>query len=157
MPAKPLLDFDFLKNQEIKFGIEEIRKINPQRFEMEHLNAIIHLDLQKETLAGYKDVTENEFWVKGHLPDRPLLPGVIMLEAGAQLSSFYFHTVVKDAPFFGFAGLDDVRFRGTVIPGNRLYLAGKAIYVKRNRGYFHTQGIVDGKVVFDSKVLGMAV
>ena len=156
MPTKPLLDFDFLSNQPVQYGIEEIRKRNPQRYEMEHLTAIVHLDSENQIIGGYKEVTEDEFWVKGHIPGQPLLPGVIMLEAGAQLSSFIFHSLIKDAPFFGFAGLDEVRFRGTVKPGNRLFLMAKGINVKRRRGYFYTQGMVDGKLIFEAKVLGMA-
>ncbi len=156
MPPQPILPFDFLKSQDIKFPIEEIRTRNQQRYEMEHLTAIIHFDREKQVVAGYKDVTDQEFWVRGHLPGRPLLPGVIMLEASAQLCSFFQLTIQPDAPFFGFGGLDDVRFRGTVVPGDRLYLVAQALDIKPRRGYYQTQGFVNGKMVVESKVLGIA-
>lgn len=157
MPAKLFLDYEFLTSQPVIHGMDKIRSINPQRYEMEHLSAIVYYNEEEGLVAGYKDVKDDEFWVRGHLPERPLLPGVIMLEAGAQMSSIYYHMVLKDMPFFGFAGLDDVRFRGTVTPGDRLYLIAKKLKIQRNRGYFAVQGIVDGKLVFQAKVLGMVV
>src|SRR6516225_5001932 len=68
---------------------EAIRAVNPQRFEMEQLTAIVHVDTTQELLAGYKDVRADEFWARGHMPGAPLLPGVLMCEAAAQLCSFY--------------------------------------------------------------------
>ena len=54
---------------------------------MEHLNGVNYYD-HNGKIVGYKDVREDEFWVEGHIPGRPLLPGVIMIEAAAQLASF---------------------------------------------------------------------
>ena len=69
--------------------IHEIRRWNKQRFEMEQLTAIVYEDTQRGACVGYKDVTKNEFWVRGHMPVMPLMPGVMMCEAAAQLSSFF--------------------------------------------------------------------
>ena len=55
----------------------------PQRFEMEQLTAIIHIDVENKLIVGYKDIEAGEFWVRGHMPDYPLLPGVLMCEAAA--------------------------------------------------------------------------
>jgi len=157
MAGKLLLEYEFLEKQPVLFGIEEIRAINPQRHEMEQLNAVIYLDREEKLVAGYKDVREDEFWVKGHLPGRPLLPGVLMIEAGAQLSSFCYHKIIDQPRFFGFAAVNEAKFRGTVVPGDRLYLVAKAIDIRPSRGYFQTQGIVRGKLVFEAKVMGMPV
>ena len=78
-----------------------------------------------------------------------------MLEAGAQLSSFCYHHCVTRPVFFGFAALNDVRFRGTVVPGDRLYLISHCLDLRPSRGYFQTQGLVNGRMVFEAKVLGM--
>ena len=78
-----------------------------------------------------------------------------MLEAGAQISSFCYHKCVEQPVFFGFAGVNDVRFRGPVVPGDRLYLIAQGLNLRPSRGYFQTQGIVNGKIVFEAKVLGM--
>ena len=56
---------------------------------MEQLTAIVHVDPEKHLVAGYKDVGNDEFWVRGHMPGYPLMPGVLMCEAAAQLCSYY--------------------------------------------------------------------
>jgi len=103
---------------------EEIRKYNPQRFEMEQLTAVVLDDVQRGICVGYKDISPREFWVRGHMPGMPLMPGVIMCEAAAQLCSYHVqkHNLLG-AEMVGFGGLDDVRFRGTVLPGDRLVIA----------------------------------
>src|SRR5712692_6806954 len=71
---------------------EGIRRVNRQRFEMEQLTAIVHIDREQNLIAGYKDVGPDEFWVRGHMPGYPLMPGVMMCEAAAQLCSYYLMT-----------------------------------------------------------------
>src|ERR1700692_3056965 len=89
----------------------EIRRVNPQRFEMEHLNAIVHMDREKHIIVGYKDVRPDEFWVRGHMPGYPVLPGVLMCEAAAQLCSYYVVAIgMLEGDFIGFGGLEHVRF-----------------------------------------------
>jgi len=92
--------------------IEVIRRYNPQRFEMEQLTAIVYDDVENGICAGYKDVTPDEFWLRGHMPGMPLMPGVIMCEAAAQLSAYYVqrHNLM-DGKMLGFGGLDQVRFQ----------------------------------------------
>ncbi len=103
--------------------IEEIRKYNPQRYEMEQLTAIVYEDTERHACVGYKDLAEDEFWVRGHMPDYPLMPGVIMCEAAAQMSSYYVgkYALMKDS-MVGFGGLEEVRFRGIVRPGQRFII-----------------------------------
>jgi 3-hydroxyacyl-[acyl-carrier-protein] dehydratase len=113
---------------------EEIRKYNPQRFEMEQLTAIIHEDLTRHVCAGYKDVTLNEFWVRGHMPNMPLMPGVVMLEAAAQMCSYFSQKYdLLGAAMVGFGGLEDVRFREPVIPGDRLVLMCEMTKLRRGQ------------------------
>lgn len=114
-------------------GIEEIRKVIPQRGLMEQLTGILIDEPETGVVAGYKDITEDEFWVAGHMPGMPLMPGVIMCEAAAQICSYF---VVKNdllgCEMLGFGGLDDVRFRGTVVPGDRLVVVAQQVRVRRN-------------------------
>ncbi len=113
---------------------EEIRKYNPQRFEMEQLTAIIYEDLEKHVCVGYKDVTIDEFWVRGHMPNMPLMPGVVMLEAAAQMCSYFSQKYdLLGAAMVGFGGLDDVRFRDPVIPGDRLILMSQMTRLRRGQ------------------------
>lgn len=127
-----LIDPSSVDYENIIADIEGIRAINPQRYEMEHLTAVILDDPKTGICAGYKDVTENEFWVRGHMPGMPLMPGVIMCESAAQLCSF--HVQKNDllgAAMVGFGGLDNVRFRGTVVPGDRLLIVSDLTKVRR--------------------------
>jgi 3-hydroxyacyl-[acyl-carrier-protein] dehydratase len=135
---------------------EAIRAINPQRFEMEQLTAIVYLDPQQHIIAGYRDVRADEFWVRGHMPGYPLMPGVLMCEAAAQLSSFYIVSQgLMPGDFLGFGGLENVRFRGPVRPGDRLVLIGKGLRVHRRQTIFSIQGFVGGVMVFHADVIGV--
>jgi 3-hydroxyacyl-[acyl-carrier-protein] dehydratase len=137
---------------------EAIRRVNPQRFEMEQLDAIVKVDREQHLLAGYKDVRADEFWVRGHMPGYPLLPGVLMCEAAAQLCSYSCMTNgLLQGDFIGFGGLENVRFRGPVRPGDRLVLIGKAIRVHRRQAIFNVQGFVGTTMVFHADIIGVPI
>ena len=129
MPPKPLIDLDSIDLDKVVAGPEQIRECNRQRYEMEHLNGILHLDMDEGLVVGYKDVRDDEFWVRGHIPERPLLPGVIMCEAAAQLCSFYYVKAMADERFLGFGGMEGVKFRGAVVPGSRVRYRGRGMDV----------------------------
>ena len=116
---------------------------------------------RKKPFLGFKDVTEKEFWVRGHIPDRPLMPGVIMVEAAAQLASFFTKQVFQEQGFIGFSGIGSAKFRSIIEPGKRLYLLGHITkYKRRKRASLVTtsvQGIVDDTLVFEASVSGMRV
>lgn len=140
------------------FDKEAIGRENPQRFEMQHLDGVFWYDKDKFLVLGYKDVTENEFWIRGHIPGRPLMPAVIMVEAAAQLLSFFVKRIYEERAFIGFTSIDSAKFRSTVEPGQRLYLLGHITKFKKGRKYSASiQGVVDGNMVFETAVSGMAV
>jgi len=135
---------------------EAIRRVNPQRFEMEHLTAIVHVDPEKQLAVGYKDVRPDEFWVRGHMPEYPLLPGVLMCEAAAQLCSYFTFTQgILQGDFIGFGGMEDVKFRGPVHPGDRLVLIAKGVRVHRRQTIFNVQGFVGNTMVFHADIIGV--
>ena len=152
MPPALLFDLSSIDLDHVRFGPEEIRKYNPQRGEMEHLDAIVWQHEGK--ILGYKDVRDDEFWVPGHIPGRPLLPGVIMLEAAAQVCSFQAHTYLGWEGFIGFGGLEDVRFRAAVEPGKRLYLLSELTEHRHRRVWAKAQGLVDGNLAFEATIIG---
>jgi 3-hydroxyacyl-[acyl-carrier-protein] dehydratase len=135
---------------------EAIRKVNPQRFEMEQLHAIVYVDREQHLIVGYKDVTADEFWVRGHMPGYPLMPGVLMCEAAGQLCSYYFATHgILNVDFIGFGGVENMRFRGMVRPGDRIVLVGKGIRVHPRQTVFNVQGLVGQTLVFHGDIIGM--
>ena len=139
------------------FDKEAICKMNPQRSEMQQLDGVLWYDKDKFLILGYKDVTENEFWVSGHIPGRPLMPAVIMVEAAAQLSSFFVKQIYDVEGFIGFASIDSAKFRVPVEPGNRLYLLGHITKFKRRKYTCSIQGVVDDTMVFETVVSGLNV
>ena len=160
----PPLLFDLSKidlDTEPAYDRKAVENVNPQRFEMQQLDGILWCDREKSLILGYKDVTDEEFWVRGHIPGRPLMPGVIMIEAAAQLSSFFLKEIFQEPGFIGFAGIESAKFRSVVEPGRRLYLLGQITsYKSRKRATRVTmsvQGVVDDTMVFETKVSGMRV
>jgi 3-hydroxyacyl-[acyl-carrier-protein] dehydratase len=159
MPSALLVPLAGIDLDRIQYGPDEIHKFNPQRFEMEQLHGIVHMDLSKAHVVGVREVRDDEFWVRGHIPGRPLMPGVLMLEAAAQLCSFLFKHAVPQDPdrFLGFAGIDGVKFRGAVVPGDRLVLMAAGTELRPRRAIFQTQGVVKDRLVFEATIIGMPV
>ncbi len=158
MPPPVIVDPAQLDVNHVIADLEGIRRVNQQRFEMEQLTAVIHIDPAQHLVIGYKDVRADEFWARGHFPGYPLMPGVLICEAVAQLCSYYITTAkLMDSEFIGFGGLDNVRFRGPVRPGDRLLLVAKATKVHRRQITSVTQAFVGTTMVFHGDVIGVAM
>ena len=155
MPPQLVFDISAIDLNRILFTQEQIREANPQRGDMEMLNAITHVNPELGEVCGYKDVRLDEFWVPGHIPGRPLFPGVLMIEAGAQLASFYTRVFVGWKGFIGFGGVSEVRFRQQVPPGVKMYLLGKLAWNRHRRIHCNIQGVVNGSVVFEAGITGV--
>ena len=158
--APPLL-FDLstidLKGPPV-FDQEAICRANPQRYEMQQLDGILWYDRGRECVLGYKDVTDHEFWVRGHIPGRPLMPGVIQIEAAAQLLSFFVKHAYDEEGFVGFGGIERAKFRSAVEPGCRLHLLGHITEARRGRKYAcDVQGVVAGVLAFEASITGLRV
>lgn len=157
MPPTRLFDLSELDLTKVEFDRKAIGEVNPQSFEMSQLDAIVWHDLPKMLCLGYKDVTDQEFWVRGHIPGRPIMPGVIMVEAAAQLCSFFMKRIYGLEGFIGFSGIDETKFRETVVPGDRLYLMSHVFKVRSRQFAAKVQGIVHDKMAFDTVISGMRV
>lgn len=152
-----ILEPAMLANLEPIATLEEIRQFNRQRFEFEQLQAVIYEDIEHNICAGYRDVRDDEFWVRGHMPEFPLLPGVLLCESAAQLASYYAgkhqllggHTV-------GLGGLDEVRFRGMVQPKCRLYVVTQLTRISPGRMIIcRFQQFVDESLVCEGQIKGI--
>jgi 3-hydroxyacyl-[acyl-carrier-protein] dehydratase len=159
MPAPPFYDYTKFDYEKPIFTIDDIRRVNPQRDEMEQLTAIVHVDREKNGIVGFKDVTEREFWTRGHMPGYPIMPGVILCECAAQTASFYarkFNILAGD--FLGFGGMEDVRFRVPVMPPSRLIIAAKLTDQRPGRrAEFAFQGFVKDRMVFSGTMIGVPI
>jgi 3-hydroxyacyl-[acyl-carrier-protein] dehydratase len=156
MPPSPLVDLERIDTSERLYDIDHIRTVNPQRRDMEQLDAVVTTFEDEEVMVGLKFVEADEFWTDGHLPDEPIMPGCLIVESAAQLCSFWYGNEHRDDDrFIGFGGLEDVTFRSQVVPGDELLLLSHPIEVRSRRMKYQTQGLVDGKVVFEGIIIGM--
>ncbi|MCA9148632.1 MAG: beta-hydroxyacyl-ACP dehydratase [Planctomycetales bacterium] len=124
---------------------------------MEQLTAIVYEDTEHHRCIGFKDTQPDEFWARGHMPGMPLMPGVIMCEAAAQLASYYTqrHDLLG-SEMVGFGGLEEVRFRDMVLPGDRLYIATELTRVRRGAMIIcRFQGFVGERIVVDGIIKGI--
>jgi len=136
-----------------------IESFNPHRGCMRLLDGIVweQIDDNVTHAIGYKDVRDDEFWVPGHIPGRPIFPGVLMIEAAAQFASYMTMRRFEKVKFIGFAGVDGVKFRGQVVPGDRLYILIDGFNMKPRRSICKAQGVVNGNLVFEATITGMPI
>jgi 3-hydroxyacyl-[acyl-carrier-protein] dehydratase len=157
MPPPLIYDLSPIDMSKPVVTIEGIREVLPHRFEMEMLSRIVHIDTTTDTIVGVKVLTMDEFWVRGHIPGRPLMPGVLMIECAAQLCAFWTMKKQPEMGFVGFAKCDDTRFRGTVTPPSELVMIARLVELNRRRAVALCQGLVGGNLVFESRITGMSV
>ncbi|MCD4699114.1 MAG: beta-hydroxyacyl-ACP dehydratase [Phycisphaerae bacterium] len=157
MPPEPILDISEIDQSKVAVTREQIYQVNPHRYEFQQLDGIFFIDLDRNVIAGFRDIREDEFWVRGHIPGRPIFPGALMIEGAAQLVSYYVLTREKYDGFMGFGGVDNVKFRGQVVPGDRVVVLGRMLEIRRRRCIGAVQGFVDGKMVFEGTITGMLI
>lgn len=142
--------------------LEQVQELNPHRHEFAQLDGVLHFDPENNLFVGLRDVREDEFWVRGHIPGRPIFPGVLMCETLAQAASIHAQLLMnpEDDVFIGFGALDDVRFRGQVSPGTKLWVVGRILRLSTKRAYFKWEGALlreDGTQVCSAAVTGMGL
>ena len=135
----------------------ELRGLLPHAHEFRLLDAICHLDLEAGIVVGYKTWDSNPWWARGHIPGRPLMPGVLMAEGAAQVAS----VLMKKREgwgvdkFIGLGGLDHVRFRGAVIPPATIYFVSKVGNRSTRLARYPAQCFSGGKMVMEMELLGV--
>ncbi|MDR2439181.1 MAG: beta-hydroxyacyl-ACP dehydratase [Planctomycetaceae bacterium] len=159
MPRRKLIvDPSFYDENQPIADIEEIRQFNTHRFEMEQLTGILYENFDEKTAVGYLDTSDNSFWVRGHMPDFPLMPGVIMCESAAQLTSFFAnkYKLMPDC-IIGLGGFESVRFRGIVRPGDRFVVQAKLVHSKKILITAEFVGLVGCNLVCEGIVKGVPI
>jgi 3-hydroxyacyl-[acyl-carrier-protein] dehydratase len=154
MPPQLLFDISTIDLNNVIFDKKAILEVNPQRGTFEQLDGIVYANPAHDGIMGFKDVRHDEFWVNDHIPGRPLLPGVLMIEAAAQVAGFYTAKYLNWKGFIGFGGADDIRFRQPVAPGCRLYVMAQLTSHRHRRVESKVQGLVNGTMVFEATIIG---
>jgi len=143
--------------KETSLGIREIQKILPHRYPFLLIDRVIELDGYKRAV-GIKNVTFNETFFQGHFPGQPIMPGVLIFEALAQLSGVLLLRKMENAGKMAvLLSIDKARIRKTVVPGDQLVLEAVATKVKRRTGQVNARAMVDGKVVAEAQIRCMLV
>ncbi len=143
-------------NSDIKttFSVEEIQKLLPHRYPFALVDRIIDYIPGKKAV-GIKNVTFNEPHFQGHFPEQPIMPGVLIVEAMAQVGG----VVMTQMPgceggIFLFAGIDKVRFRRQVVPGDQLVMTVELLWVKQRRfGKMQAKAEVDGQLAASGELM----
>ncbi|MBL8722597.1 MAG: beta-hydroxyacyl-ACP dehydratase [Planctomycetes bacterium] len=136
---------------------DELRTVLPHRHEFALLDGICHFDPERKIAVGWKDWPADAWWARGHVPGKPLMPGVLMIEGAAQVASFLIkRTSQWDIDrFVGLAGLNEVRFRGTVVPPARVYYVSGNIQVSGRRlARMNAQVFCNGQMTMEMELLG---
>ena len=136
--------------------VNEIKEYLPQRYPFLLVDRVVELDLGKSIVA-YKNVTVNEPFFQGHFPDKPIMPGVLIIEALAQAAGVLGfksqEKKPKDGYLYYFVGADDVRLRRPVVPGDQLRLEAVIITNRRGLYKFATRASVGDELVGTMTIL----
>ncbi|MEG2289771.1 MAG: 3-hydroxyacyl-ACP dehydratase FabZ [Clostridium sp.] len=136
----------------VKLNIKEIQNIIPHRYPFLFVDSVEELEPMKRAI-GYKNVTMNEYFFQGHFPEEPVLPGVIIIEALAQVGAI---ALLYDEAFRGkiayFGGIKNARFRRKVVPGDRLKLEVEIIKIKGPMGIGKAVATVDGNIACECEL-----
>ncbi|MFW2488495.1 3-hydroxyacyl-ACP dehydratase FabZ [Clostridium chromiireducens] len=136
-------------------NVNEIKEIIPHRYPMLLIDRVVEMDIEEKLFVkGYKNVSANEAYFQGHYPQEPIMPGVLQIEALAQAGAVAILSMEKykgKTPLF--AGTNKVRFKGKVVPGDRLDLYCEIIKIKGPIGIGKGIASVDGKTVCEAEIL----
>lgn len=134
-------------------NIKEIKEILPHRYPFLLVDRITEME-EGKFIKGYKNVTANEQFFNGHFPQEPVMPGVLILEAIAQVGAVALLSMEQykgKTPLF--AGADKVRFRQKVVPGDKLELSCEIIKLRGPVGIGKGIATVDGKKVCEAEIM----
>ncbi|RJQ60412.1 MAG: bifunctional UDP-3-O-[3-hydroxymyristoyl] N-acetylglucosamine deacetylase/3-hydroxyacyl-ACP dehydratase [Stygiobacter sp.] len=151
--------FQFVKKEGLVFDINAIQRILPHRYPFLLVDKIIHLDMDKKVI-GIKNVTINEPFFNGHFPGQPVMPGVLIVEAMAQVSGILLLNSYLDPEnhLVYFMSINNAKFRKPVVPGDQLTLEAELVSVKGGK-YFSIKGsaFVDGNLVAEAEFMAAMV
>ena len=147
------IGIDYHPKEKEELDTDTIMKILPHRPPFLFVDKILSLERGKSAV-GIKNVNINDYYFKGHFPGRPIMPGVLIIEAMAQVGGVMMLSPEENRGKLAyFLAADNVKFRKTVIPGEQLLLDVKAGKIKSKTGRVHAKALVDGKVVAEADLM----
>ncbi|CAN5601296.1 3-hydroxyacyl-ACP dehydratase FabZ [soil metagenome] len=143
----------------IRLDIDRILQVLPHRYPFVLVDRVTDV-IPNERIRGHKCVSINEPWFQGHFPQRPIMPGVLILEAMAQIGGLLAYASEPfdaSSSLMYFLGIDKAKFRRPVIPGDRLDLEVTALHHRTNVWKFRGEATVDGTLCAEAELLASVV
>lgn len=155
--VKPLFDISGVDLSRLILSRRQLERYNAHRDQMAMLDGIVWQSEDYTLGVAIKHVRDDEFWVKGHFPGRPMFPGVLMIECGAQLACYLYNVRMTEPLLAAFLRIDSASFRASVCPGEDLLLLCKEVKFSRRRFVSDIQGLVGDRVTFQARITGMGM
>ena len=158
MPETPTIDLTQIDFTAVVADKAQIYSVLKQAGRFALLDKVVRFSTEERVSIGYKEIRADDWWCADHVPGRPLFPGVLMIETGAQLASWdHLRRHPEQKGFVGFGGLNDTRFRGQVEPGQRLVFVARETRVRSKMFLYAVQAFVKNDLVFETEVIGVVI
>lgn len=156
MAVEPLFDISGINLEHTVVDRAGIEEINKHRYQAVQLDRVIWMKEDFTLAIGARRIRDDEWWHDGHIPGNPIFPGVLQVEAAAQLSSYIYQRRLKYT-FVGFAAIDNTKFRRLVKPGDELIILCKELRFSPRIFITENQGLVNGELAFQTRITGMTI
>ncbi len=155
--ARPIVDLSTINLTETVLPDEELRAALPHDHEFRLIDAICFLDMEEQLVVGYKDWDENPWWARGHVPGRPLMPGVLMIEGCAQVAAVLVQRSEqwRTDSLIGLGGINKARFRRMITPPARVHFVAKMGRTTKRMARYPAQCFVNGELALDCELMGV--